>query len=264
MTEGYFNNCDNDPKDGSVADPFHAGSVSAHLVITPQRRPQGPATYVEQMTNLRSLGRISPFLHSLCGHTLTMLGVSVLNFGSSLRNVHFHRVPFLNINVLELLIPQMSKLEILGIYNCQLMHLGTGLKLLDILKMDRLKGKEHSVSLDFYPMYHLGPDEVEHYVGQYGVSWDNTQMDTRRAIWSLAKRIIEKARAQNIDLMSPHTMFRQWLEKTPCWKVKATLNSFWFPDVKGIEIAAMVEYPLTRGDPEGFKKHLCYTVAPKW
>ncbi|CZR55330.1 uncharacterized protein PAC_05217 [Phialocephala subalpina] len=246
MTSGYFNNCDKNPvKDGSVIDPFHAGSVSAHLIITPIRRPEGPATYAEQIKNLR------------------LLGVSVLNFGASLRNVHFHRVPFLNINVLELLIPQMSKLEVLGIYNCLLMHIGTGLRLLEILEVDRLKGKEHSVNLDFYPMYHLGPDNDEHYRGRYGVSWDNTQMDTRLGIWSLAKRIIEKARAQNIDLKSPHTMFRQWLEKTPCWRVEWTLNSFSWPDTKPLEIAAMVEYPLTLGYPEEFEKHQCYTIAPK-
>lgn len=262
MTSGYFNNCDKEQlQDESSFDPFHAGSVSAHLVVTPVRRPNGPATYAEQVKNLRLLGEIH--FSTLSSPMLTLAGLSVLNFGSSLRNVHFHRIPFLNINVLELLIPQMSKLEVLGIYNCQLMHLGTGLRLLDILKVDRLKGKEHSVSLDFYPMYHLGPDN-EHYVGRYGVSWDNTQMDTRRGIWSLAKRIIEKARAQNIDLQSPHTMFRQWLEKTPCWKVGWTLNSFWFPDTKAIEVAAMVEYPLTLGFPEQFKNHQCYFITPKW
>ncbi|KUJ24369.1 uncharacterized protein LY89DRAFT_679531 [Mollisia scopiformis] len=239
LTNGHFNNCDKEVSKENT-NPLQAGSVSAHLVITPMRRPEGPASYVEQVRNLR------------------LLKLSVLNFGHSLRNIYFHRVPFISINNLSLLIPQMAKLEILGIYNCRLMHLATGLKLLELLKVDRLKGKENSVALDWYPNYHLGPETGA--VGTYGVCWDNLNLDTCVGIWSIVKRLVTNAREQGIDLESPHTMFRKWLEKTPCWKVGATLNSFFYPGASHLEIAAMVQYRFSHGNPKWFASSMKY----KW
>jgi hypothetical protein len=188
--------------------------------------------------------------------------MSVYNFKHSLRNIHFHRVPFLSINILALLIPQMSKLEVLGVYNCRLMHLGTGLKLLDVITVDRMKGKEHSVYLDFYPNYHLGPEDGGE--NTFGVCWDNLDFDTCMGIWSLTKRIVTKARKQGMDLESLHTMFRQWLEKTPCWAVGSTLKSFFDPEKSPLEVAAMVQYRFTHGKTSYLTSLQGYTHDPSW
>lgn len=139
MTSGWFNNCEKDVKQMEERQSIALqASTSAHLIVTPFRRPQGPATFVEQVKHMK------------------LLAMSVRNFGHCLRNVHFHRVPFLSIRWLHILIPYMTKLNTLGIYNCQMIHIGVGLMLLDILTEDRLKGKENSVSLDFYPNWHEG------------------------------------------------------------------------------------------------------------
>lgn len=188
--------------------------------------------------------------------------MAVLNFGSSLRNVQFHRVPFISINNLKLLIPQMTNLRTLGIYNCQLVHLANGQQLIDILTIDRLKGKEYSIALDWYPCFHLGPNVNR--VGTYGVIWDNVDRDLRVPIWSLARRIVIKARKHGIDFESPHTMFRQWLEKSGCWAVGKTLNSFFHPDASGLEIAAMVVFCWTLGSVQAFKgKYRYFTCTER-
>lgn len=144
------------------------------------------------------------------------------------------------------------------------MHLGTALKLLAILTVDRMKGKEHSVSLDFFPNYHLGPEGGEHCQGTYGVSWDNLNLDLIAAVWSLAKRIIEKARRQGLDLESKHTMFRQWLEKQACWEVAGTLRCFRSPKAKPEDMAAMVMYHETHGRPSYFKTMHRYKFDVGW
>jgi hypothetical protein len=121
----------------------------------------------------------------------------------------------------------MRKLENLGIYKCQLIHVGEAMKLLEIIKTDRMLGKEHQVNLDFFPNYHVGPRESlgEFCVGTYGACWDNWGGDTDIAIWAMVTRIIPQARKQGIDFESHHTAFRQWLEKSPCWRVDEMLQA---------------------------------------
>lgn len=94
------------------------------------------------------------------------------NWSDYFRNVQFHRIPFLTVDLLALLIPQMPKLEVLGVYKCPLIHIGHGMKLLQIIRTDRPLGEENQVDLDFYPRLHRGPIESpsEYCVGAFGVS----------------------------------------------------------------------------------------------
>lgn len=94
-------------------------------------------------------------------------------------------------------------------------------------------GKEDQVSLDFFPNYHVGPkaDLGKYCVGSYGATWDNWLGDTDIAIWAMVCRIIPQARKQGIDFESPHTAFREWLEKSPCWRVDDVLEALSDPAV---------------------------------
>ncbi|KAH6669417.1 hypothetical protein B0J14DRAFT_703371 [Halenospora varia] len=222
MTGGYFGDCDK-PRWGPNASGKHQGSVASVLIVTPVRRlPVGrledvgedvskalPVSYVEQATNLKTM----------C--------IAVNNFYDKIKNIQFHRAALVTVNVLELLVPKMTGLTSLGVYKCPLIHIGETLLLLDILQVDRPKDKEEQVKLDFYPNYHQGPVEEEgngawcH--GSFGASWDNWNFNTCLAIWALVCNIIPKAQRQGIDFLGKHTMFRQWLDKSPCWRVEETL-----------------------------------------
>lgn len=150
----------------------------------------------------------------------------MFNFADYFQNLQLHRIPFLTTQLLELIIPLMRNLKVLGVYKCQLIHIGNTMKLLEIIQTDKPKGKDTQVSLDFYPNYHLGPISVagrDDHVGSYGVTWDNWNGDTRLAVWQLVALIIPQAEKQEQDFLSKHTMFRQWLDKTPCWRVEETL-----------------------------------------
>ena len=212
MTDGFFKNCDR-PLDGpnEERDPALQGSVASVVVVTPIRNQNGKANYTQQVDNLYKM----------------MLSVN--NFADYFRNIQFHRVPFLTIDILELLIPEMRNLKVLGVYKCQLIHIGNTMKLLELIKKSKLVEYENQVSLDFFPNYHIGPIIVPGNpgtVGSYGVAWDSHDaLDTCLGIWALVSQIIPQAKKQGIDFISKHTAFRQWLDKSPCWRVEETLNT---------------------------------------
>ena len=252
MTRGYFHKCEK-PRSGPDApeDPFDMGCVAPIVIVTPVRRATSPTTYVEQIQNLYRLCKCQE-----AGSTRDAncsIGLSISNFSDYFQNLQLHRIPFLTTDLLSLLIPKMRNLKILGIYNCQLIHVGETMKLLDIIKTDRVLEKENQVSLDFFPNFHLGPVEEPgnpYSVGSYGVTWDNWNFDTCRALWCLVIQILFKARSQGIDLESKHTMFRQWMEKGPCHKVEETIATIMNPESSLEVIAAMINYRRTQGKVE--------------
>jgi len=123
----------------------------------------------------------------------------------------------------------------------------------NLIKTDKLLDKENQISLDFSPNYHLGPLEEPgnpYSVGSYGVTWDNWNYDTTLSVWALVARIVPQARNQGVDFESKHTAFRQWLEKSPCHEVGETLATMMDLTKFQAEIAAMVNYWCTQGNPE--------------
>ena len=106
---------------------------------------------------------------------LIQIGKTVQYRAVYFQRLHLHRVPFLTPGLLNVLIPEMPNLKVLGIYKCPLIHIGHGMELLHIIRTDRPKGKECQVSLDWFPNYHVGPDlhpSLNIYqTGSYGVSF---------------------------------------------------------------------------------------------
>ncbi|RDW73151.1 hypothetical protein BP6252_07058 [Coleophoma cylindrospora] len=207
--------------------------VGPNLVITPVRSDRGDISYAEQLLNLGKL----------------TLGLS--NYAGSLRNVQFHRVQLLTIDLLGLVVPYLNNLENLGIYNCLLLSFRDTIPLLRIVRSPRCKGKR--VTLDFFPSFHVGPIPIpggDNYSGPYGATWDNPEIDTRLAIWKMVPRIIQQARHQGVDFESTYSAFRQWLEWGPCWRVGKTLEMLGDSKASDEEIVAQVAYNVYRGDVE--------------
>lgn len=159
-------------------------------------------------------------------------------FADNFRNVQLHRVPLLTVELLTLLVPSMKNLRDLGIYRCPLIHIGHTLQILDVIKMDKPLEKENQVNLDFFPNFHygatyfLGTKRARFCTGGFGVMWNNWQdgdngaaIDTRLAIWSLVTQILPQAAAQGVDFVGEGTMFRKWLDKSPCVGVGEVLET---------------------------------------
>ncbi len=138
----------------------------------------------------------------------------------------------------------MTKLKVLGVYRCELIHIGDILKLLQIIQ----KKRSYRAQLDFYPRFHVGPVENPVHGGKasYGVTWDNFILDSRLGIWQLLTRILPQAKKQGVDLVSKDCAFRFWLEQSPCWRVEDTIKAIERGD-DGVKLAVQVNYPNTRG-----------------
>jgi hypothetical protein len=145
----------------------------------------------------------------------------------------------------------MRKLKVLGIYRCELIHVGDTMKLLEIIGTNRIKnGRNNNAALDFYPRFHIGPRHTvdNQFSGSYGVTWDNSSLDTRLAVWQLLTRVIPEAKKQGVDLTSSGTAFRKWLDQGPCRKVGETIRAI----EKGIpnkDVAILVDCAISRSWP---------------
>jgi hypothetical protein len=179
------------------------------------------------------------------------IGRAMGNFADNFRNLQLHRIPFLTTQLLTLLIPKMRALQVLGIYNCPLIHIGNTLELLGIIKMDKPLEKEKQISLDFYPNYHQGPPCTaggESWTGTYAVTWDNWGADSRLAIWALVARILPQAQKQDIDFVSKGTMFRKWLDKTPCLNIEETIKAILDHSMQPEKFVSLIDYRHYQGD----------------
>ena len=59
--------------------------------------------------------------------------------------------------------------------------------------------------------------------------------------------MIPQARVQEVDFESPQSMFRQWLEKSPCAKIDETLEAIMSIKTTSGELAAMCDYANYKG-----------------
>lgn len=164
------------------------------------------------------------------------------SFGQYFQVIQLYRVPFLTTEVLSQVVPGMSRLLTLGVYRYPLIHIGSAMDLLEIIRRGRPSRKEYQVSLDFFPNFHFGPvyhPDRKNATGWYGVTWDNFERRSELAIWQLMTFILPQARAQGVDFFSHHTAFRKWLELSPCWKTKKVLVKMSKPETTDRELVAL-------------------------
>jgi hypothetical protein len=173
-------------------------------------------------------------------------------YSDNFRNLQLHRIPFLTHELLLILIPKMRNLRNLGIFNCPLINISHTLKLLDMIKTDKPKERENQIMLDFFPAHHVGPVNIpnlQNYTGNYGVTWDNFGVgDTRLAIWQLMTQILPRAVKQEIDFVGKHTMFRKWLDMSPCVEVETCLKAIMDPKMQPEKFAAVMDWFHYQGD----------------
>lgn len=210
------------------------------IIVSPYRLRDDAVTAVRQMSALVTL-------------------TDTLNYwDQKIETLHLHRVPLLMVEVLDLVIPRFGNLRSLGVYRCPLIHVGHTLQLLDMvgrcgeIQAAAQRKPVTPVRLDFWPRFHVGPSEqntpTSH--GSYGVTWDNSELDTRLAIWCIVQKAIEQAKAQGIAqcLTDEASAFRIWVEKI-CWNVGPTMKAI-FEETHSndpIQLAAIYDFPRTHG-----------------
>ncbi|EFW98594.1 hypothetical protein CMQ_4446 [Grosmannia clavigera kw1407] len=139
------------------------------------------------------------------------------NFQHNIQVLHLHRIPFVDMRIIGSILHagNLPKLQEFGVFNCELIHYGNSLELLDMIRQRELHGARRLDFFDFFPRYHEGPDDINR-EGSFGVSWNDSGVDTNAAIFSwLLFHTIPRCAVLGFDMLGTNTSFRRWLEKLP-------------------------------------------------
>lgn len=140
------------------------------------------------------------------------------NRADLITNLQLHRVQFLDHNAVRCIIASLKNLKLIGIYQCQLLHLGNMHQLLAAVKTCLLPTTSDDfsiVDLDFFPAYHEGPNSIVRH-GSYGAVWNHPDCDMATAIWQLVLFYwYPAAKKLGIDILKWGCAFRSFLEKLP-------------------------------------------------
>lgn len=181
MTNLFYNGCENEPT---------PQECEVNAIITSRKRSRKAAKSLhEARISRKGIVRTNLVIAYLRGEARTRMEHSLYEsqawatfqlcqtvkwHGDNFKHVHLHRLPFITVDLLQILVPQMPNLEMLGVYRCPLIHVGDGMRLLSIIRVDRMKGRENQVTLDFYPRLHVGPRVEagnEYTIGGFGATW---------------------------------------------------------------------------------------------
>ncbi|KAI1804693.1 hypothetical protein F4811DRAFT_552561 [Daldinia bambusicola] len=168
--------------------------------------------------------------------------------GHQIKILHLHAVPNFDIPVLKKCLERLPNLETLGVYNCELLHFGETIPLLEAVIEHNNKPGNKFVRPDFSPVYYPGlPVGVEGRTGEYGViPSDQGLIDTRRAIVAVLRKVVFLALSNDIDWFTPGTAMRQYLERIPfalgslryileaCYNIYYHEQGFYYPFLEEI------------------------------
>ncbi|KAI0149938.1 hypothetical protein F4776DRAFT_672101 [Hypoxylon sp. NC0597] len=137
--------------------------------------------------------------------------------GSRIRMLHFHSTPYLDVSVLEKCLDELPNLQVLGVHNCELLHFGMTVPLLEAIIARNKKPGASFVRSDFSPFYYYGRQRQDDgRKGEYGViPSDMGTVDTRRAVTAVLYTAVPLALKNGIDWFTPGTGLRKFLDRLP-------------------------------------------------
>ncbi|KAI0847067.1 hypothetical protein F5Y00DRAFT_271371 [Daldinia vernicosa] len=168
--------------------------------------------------------------------------------GHHIKILHLHSVPNFDIALLKMCLERLPNLEILGVYNCVLLHFGETVEFLKAIIAHNKKPGNKFVRSDFSPVYYPGlPVGSEGRTGEYGViPSDQGLIDTRRAIVAVLRNVVSLALKNGIDWFTPGAAMRQYLERIPfalgtlryileaCYNIYYHEHGLYYPFIKDV------------------------------
>ncbi|KAJ6442928.1 Metallo-dependent phosphatase [Purpureocillium lavendulum] len=130
----------------------------------------------------------------------------ILSQANILKVLHFHKTPLLDRRLLAIILRACPGVEMLGVYDCPLIHFGDILCLLDLVhevnRDRRANGKPLIKALDFYPSFHEGCPYVNTWAETYGISWGALPVEiVQRGSFCIVLKAFMKAHAMKLDLL---------------------------------------------------------------
>ncbi|KAJ4402633.1 hypothetical protein N0V85_005269 [Neurospora sp. IMI 360204] len=147
---------------------------------------------------------------------------------TSFRDLILDQIPYLNINLVRLMIKSMPNLESIAITRC---------KQLDFTKLDSLlriieeknrlaaTGRHKEVRLDFYPYFFEGPTSTPNTVGSFGLTYHKPTFDVPKAVFARIMACWDLADTLGVDLLSDSSGIWHFIRRLPgpdsFWAYKA-------------------------------------------
>lgn len=142
--------------------------------------------------------------------------------GYAIKHLILHGLPWVNVEALQRIVPEMPKLEALGVHQCFLLTLGDTQPLLQHINginQERVQLKQPHIAVDFSPYYYKGPPYKEDgsgHVGEYGVVPEELKwLATTRAVVAQLFAIWGLCHKGNQDFFTAGTGFRSYLNRLP-------------------------------------------------
>jgi hypothetical protein len=141
---------------------------------------------------------------------------------SGVKHVTFERCAYLDVKTLSVIMDHMPELTSLGVYSCELIHLGCVDDILHLVgdrNGGRIQDNKDLIDLDIAPPLRQGPIGIRK--GSYGIThsdptiWNNFGTDMGRALTAKLVGLERAARRAHVVLFIPGKAFRSWLDKLP-------------------------------------------------
>ncbi|KAI0435061.1 hypothetical protein F5Y09DRAFT_353963 [Xylaria sp. FL1042] len=210
---------------------------SPSVIISPVRsRHLGPSREVivnkagYPMTSSVKGYQETDFASSMMAH-YKLLHLVHLN-GHFIKHLILHGMPWLNIETLQRIVPEMIRLEALGVHQCFLLTLGDAQPLLNAvnnINEERAKLNQPHIAVDFTPFYYRGPpykSDGSGHVGEYGIVPDDKEwLHSTAAVTAQLLGIWDLCHKGNQDFFTPGTGFRSFLNRLPVRTMESILKS---------------------------------------
>ncbi|KAK2004784.1 hypothetical protein LX36DRAFT_622816 [Colletotrichum falcatum] len=138
---------------------------------------------------------------------------SLNQYGGALKNLRLHEVPMMDTRIVEMILMSCPHLEILGVINCELLHVGHLVPLLDLSYWNSKRMAKKPVILQFYPRTYFGP--LNSRFGTHIVSWDPINVNVLTSFFATVFLAVMKAIPMGIDLLSKSQDFRRFFDLVP-------------------------------------------------
>ncbi|KAI1109389.1 hypothetical protein F5Y14DRAFT_458183 [Nemania sp. NC0429] len=142
--------------------------------------------------------------------------------GYAIKHLILHGLPWVNVEALKRIVPEMPKLEVLGVHQCFLLTLGDTqpiLHAINDINKERAKLRQPHVAVDYSPYYYKGPPYKEDgtgHIGEYGVVPEEQHwLATTRAVAAQMFGIWRLCLEGNQDFFTAGTGFRSYLNRLP-------------------------------------------------
>lgn len=135
--------------------------------------------------------------------------------------LHFHKIPLLDRRMLAIILRACPQVQMIGIYDCPLVHFGDIICLLDLIcevnEHRRKCNLPEIEAFDFFPNYNEGMPYASPTAATYGLTWAPHPLDVvQRGFFLLILKAFMKAKAMSIKILfSKDKGFCKYLNKVP-------------------------------------------------